>query len=147
MVKISSNLRNIFFQMPKRSQIVKKSYKRTLIWSLMAIKGKISVIVSFNILKIKIWKKLIIWSIFRLKDFIYIYNMVDSPANNAKITDVNGAFQTISSQIESENIYDTSLNGSPKKQNSQSTCNRVSHYGRIFRLFHNYKEDDFFIDF
>ena len=56
--------------------------------------------------------------------------MADSPANHGKTTDVNGAFRTISSQMDSENIYETALNGSPKKQNSQSPSNRESHYGR-----------------
>ena len=59
------------------------------------------------------------------------------------MTDVNGAFQTISSQIRSENIYDSALNGSPKKQNSQSPTNRVSDYGKIFGLFDNYEKNHF----
>jgi len=67
----------------------------------------------------------------------------DSPVNNAKMTDVNGAFQTISSQIQSEYIYDSALNGSPKKQNSQSPTNRVSDYGNIFGLFDNYEKNHF----
>ena len=52
--------------------------------------------------------------------------IADSPVNNAKMREPNKDFKTFSSQVDSENIYDAALNGSPRKQNSQSPVTRVS---------------------